>query len=222
MKFLTFLNSGCVEICKNMLKSAENVDLNLNDFIIACIDSDAYESMKNYANCYLAFEHEFKEYKNWSFEETSDFRKIVKYKWKIIKENYEKHKNLCFVDTDIVFLKNPLEYIQNNDKILFQCDRPGSLICSGFMVFNDTDKCRELIDICGDNTIADDQLLINEIALSSNFIAHIGIFNQYKFPNGYIYYQEKIRENPVIVHNNFMVGVDTKIQKFKEEGLWFL
>ena len=30
------------------------------------------------------------------------------------------------------------------------------------------------------------------------------------------------KENAVIVHNNFMVGVEIKMQKFKEEKLWFL
>lgn len=44
MKFLTFLNSGCRDICLNMLKSAENVGINMDDFIIACMDEDVYES----------------------------------------------------------------------------------------------------------------------------------------------------------------------------------
>jgi len=35
MKFLTFLNSGCLEICLNMLKSAENVGIDKDDFINA-------------------------------------------------------------------------------------------------------------------------------------------------------------------------------------------
>ena len=146
MKFLTFLNNGCVEICKNMLKSAENVGLNIEDFIIACIDEEAYEQMKSYPGAYLALKQDIKDYKNWSFDETSEFRKIVKFKWKIIKDNYEKHKELCFVDTDIVFVKNPLPHISNQDVVLFQCDVPGSTICSGFMVFNDTEVCKKLIE----------------------------------------------------------------------------
>jgi hypothetical protein len=40
MKFLTQLNSGCLEICKNMLKSAKIVGLNTDDFIIACLDKE--------------------------------------------------------------------------------------------------------------------------------------------------------------------------------------
>jgi hypothetical protein len=222
MKFLTFLNNGCVEICKNMLKSAENVGLNIEDFIIACIDEEAYEQMKSYPGAYLALKQDIKDYKNWSFDETSEFRKIVKFKWKIIKDNYEKHKELCFVDTDIVFVKNPLPHISNQDVVLFQCDLPGSTICSGFMVFNNTEVCKKLIEICGNNIEQDDQILINHVAFTEEFINSIALLNQKMFPNGHVYYQLKIRDNPIIVHNNFMVGIDEKIRRFKEENLWYV
>ena len=38
----------------------------------------------------------------------------------------------------------------------------------------------------------------------------------------YIYYQQNIKQDPIIVHNNFMVGIEEKIKKFKEEKLWFI
>lgn len=44
MKFLTFLNYGCHDICLNMLKSAEKVGINMDDFIIACMDEEVYKS----------------------------------------------------------------------------------------------------------------------------------------------------------------------------------
>jgi hypothetical protein len=31
-----------------------------------------------------------------------------------------------------------------------------------------------------------------------------------------------MKNDAAIVHNNHMVGIDTKINKFKEEGLWYL
>jgi hypothetical protein len=42
------------------------------------------------------------------------------------------------------------------------------------------------------------------------------------FPNGHVYYNEGKKENAVIVHNNWMVGVEEKTKRFKEENLWFL
>ena len=220
MKFLTQLNSGCIDICKNMLKSAENVGLNVEDFIIACIDKDAYENMKEYKGAFLYYEAPFTKYQDWSFDSNSNFRQIVKNKWKLIKETHNLHKQLCWVDTDIVFKQNPLPYIQNSNHILFQCDRPGSLICSGFMVFNDSVECQQLIIECGNDTEEDDQIMINKVV--EKYANKCALLDIEYFPNGFFYYRQNLKDKAVIVHNNHMVGIETKINKFKEEDLWYL
>lgn len=220
MKFLTQLNSGCVDICKNMLKSAQKVGLNLNDFIIACLDKNAYKQMKEYSGAFLYKQNELTEYQDWSFDSKSNFRQIVKSKWKLIAETYATHKNLCWVDTDIVFKINPMSHIDNKEFILFQCDRPGSLICSGFMVFNASAACELLINECGLNETEDDQILINNVA--QKYAQYCRLLPLEQFPNGHLYYSLAIKNDAVIVHNNHMVGIDTKINRFKEEGMWYL
>lgn len=221
MKFLTFLNSGCIEICKNMLKSAENVDINMDDFYIACLDENSYQHFKQYKNSFLHIDQPILEYQDWTFDENSGFRQIVKNKWQIIQKIYQEHKQLCWVDTDIVFVQNPVESISGHQEVLFQGDSPGSTLCSGFMVFNDTKECEDIVNECALISNADDQLVINEIALKK-YSTSIAILSRDLFPNGYAYYTEGKKENALIVHNNWMVGVDTKIQKFKEENLWYL
>jgi hypothetical protein len=221
MKYVTFLNSGCIDICKNMIKSAENVGINSDDFFIACLDKNAYEEFKNYKNCFLWCDQKIKEYQDWTFDPNSGFRSIVKNKWAIIKHVYEKHQRLCWVDTDIVFKKNPSDGLKNDEKILFQCDRPGSWICSGFMVFNNSIECQNLINECANNQTEDDQLLINHIGLTK-YHEHIALLSTEQFPNGHIYYNVGIKDQAYIVHNNHMVGIQTKINKFKEENLWFI
>ena len=221
MKFLTFLNSGCIDICKNMLISAKNVEIDMDDFYIACLDSNAYENLKEYKNAFLHIDQPITEYQDWTFNKESGFRNIVKIKWSLIKKIYQEHKNLCWVDTDIVFVENPIELIEGNEEVLFQSDSPGSTLCSGFMVFNETKECESLVNECGSNEIEDDQLIVNEIALK-NYRDHIAILSPDLFPNGHVYYNEGKKKNAVIVHNNFMVGVETKMQKFKEEKLWYL
>lgn len=223
MKFLTFLNSGCIDICLNMLKSAENVDIDINDFIIACMDIDAYNllSNKGYVGAYLYLDQELKEYQNWTFDENSGFRNIVKHKWKIIKDIHQKYPNLMWVDTDIVFKENPVDILSGHEEVLFQRDSPGSKLCTGFMVFNDTIECRKLIEECSLDSTADDQLIMNQIALSK-YSDHIALLSEDLFPNGYVYYYNEKKENAMIVHNNWIVGVENKIKKFKEENLWFI
>lgn len=221
MKFLTFLNAGCIDICKNMLISAEKVGINMNDFIVACLDEESFDSLKNYDGSFLYMNQSIKEYQNWTFELDSGFRNIVRHKWKLINQIHKKYPNLCWVDTDIVFKENPLEIIQGHNEVLFQCDHPGSTLCTGFIVFNETEQCRNLVEECGNDEQDDDQLIMNRIALSK-YSDNIALLSEDLFPNGYVYYQKGKKENAMIVHNNWMVGVETKIQKFKEENLWYL
>jgi hypothetical protein len=205
-----------------MLESGKRVGLDPDDFIIACLDEKSYESLKDYSGTYLYTNQEITEYQDWSFDQDSSFRKIVRNKWKIIEENYIKHKELCWVDTDIVFVQNPLPFIENKRKVLFQTDEPnGSHICSGFMVFNDTEECSQMIETCSVYEEQDDQLLINHIA-PNLFKENYEILEPKYFPNGQVYYVMNVKEDAVIVHNNWMVGVETKIKKFKDEGLWYV
>ena len=223
MKFLTFLNSGCLDICLNMLKSAENVGINMDDFMIACMDEEVYNSLSTvgYKGAFLYMDQQLKEYQDWTFNQNSGFRNIVRHKWKIIDQVQKEYPNLMWVDTDIVFKENPVEILTGHEEVLFQTDAPGSTICTGFMVFNETPECRQLVAECGADETDDDQLIMNRIALSK-YNDHVALLSEDLFPNGNVYYQQGKKANAMIVHNNWMVGVNTKIAKFKEEGLWFI
>jgi len=221
MKFVTFLNFGCLDICKNMIKSAENIKISRNDFIIYCLDDISYETLKNEYNCIRYNSTVSSDYKNWSFDPNSEFRTVVKHKWKIIKEAYKEHKSLCFIDTDIVFLRDFRFLSATFDGVLCQSDLPGSLICSGFMIFGNNKASENLIDECANMEEEDDQLAINGIYHKHR--DHIKLLPQNLFPNGHVYYQQNIKDaDAYIVHNNFMVGIENKTQKFKDEELWFL
>lgn len=208
-------------MCRNMLISAEKVGLDLDNFYIACLDQKSLDGVGDYCNSFLYLNQKLEEYQNWTFDPNSGFRNIVKYKWNLIKKIYENYNQLCWVDTDIVFLKNPLERIENNEKILFQTDYPGSLLCTGFMVFNQTNHCKSLITECCEDDQEDDQIILNKIALQK-YKNNIGILNPDLFPNGKHYYEENRKKEAYLVHNNWMVGVEKKINKFKEENLWYL
>ena len=42
------------------------------------------------------------------------------------------------------------------------------------------------------------------------------------FPNGNVYYMQNRKENVVIIHNNWMIGIYNKIEHFKNEGYWYV
>lgn len=214
------LNYGCIEICKNMLASAQRVGIPQDDLYIACLDDRTYNELISFKNAFLYKNQEITDYQNWTYDENSNFRKIVSNKWPIIASIYNDHKQLCWVDTDVVFVKNPTHILSNRLRVLFQSGTPWIDICSGFMVFNDTEVCSQIITECALDDTADDQLIINDI--SKKYKEYIEILPNAFFPNGYVFYTQGIKNNAYIVHNTHMVGVDTKINAFKSENLWYL
>ena len=222
LKLLTFLNSGCLEICLNMLKSAEHVGIEKEKFYIACLDVHSYEELKarDYVNSFLYKDQNKSAYQNWSSDSKSGFRNVVKHKWNIINQIYQKYPNLIWVDTDIVFKSNPIRLLSGHKEILFQSDLPGSIICTGFMVFNKSKACQRLIKDCSDAGAEDDQIVMNRLALTK-YRKSIALLPKEYFPNGNIYYRKGVKKEALIVHNNWILGLDAKIKKFKEEGLWF-
>lgn len=220
IKFITFLNSGCLEICLNMIKSANLVNIPNEDFHIYCLDENVYNALKNDYDCTFYDAASVSPiYQEWSMEANSGFRTVVRYKWRVIQDAYSKYKNVCWVDTDIAFRKDPRPIFNNfKEEVITQCDLPGNLICSGFMYFPNSDNAKNLIDECVSMGDEDDQNAINFIHQKYK----VGILNRNLFPNGYAYYRENIKQDPYIVHNNCMVGVGVKIDHFKQEGLWFI
>ncbi|MCH2174635.1 MAG: glycosyltransferase family 77 protein [Lentisphaeria bacterium] len=195
----------------------------MNDFYIACMDEQVYRSLilKGYNGAFLFMNSNLKEYQNWTFDSNSGFRNIVRHKWEIINQVHKEHPNLMWIDTDIVFKENPLEILTGHEEVLFQTDSPGHKICTGFMVFNETPKCRQLIEECGADNSNDDQIIMNRIGFRK-YNDIIVLLSNDLFPNGHAYYYQGKKENAMIVHNNWILGIEAKINKFKEEGLWFI
>lgn len=226
MKYLTMINAGAIKICKNLLLSAKQAGINIEkDFIIACLDKKSFSEFKNFKNTFLFINQKISRYQTWNINRNSSFAKIVKYKWRIIKKIYKNHKQLCYIDSDIVFKKNPQKLIANKKKILFQMDYPLKRICSGFMVFNNTIECKKIINLCfnGSHFILHDQILINTVIKNKN-LKCIRLLNPQFFPNGLIYNLLRNKTESYIVHANHypLKNIKKKIKYFKDHKLWFL
>lgn len=225
MKYLTYLNSGCIDICENMLISAEKVGIDLSNFFVACLDEKSYEKFSYLENSFKYADEILVDYQEWTFDANSGFRKIHYYKWPIIRQIYREHKNLCWVDTDIVFLKDPSQYLKNHKTFTAQNDFPGHRACGGFLVFNDSDITESLISDMSANVTEDDQILLNYY-VDGAYKTNYKPLPRELFPNGKTYYElgnkEELKKTAYIVHNNWMIGIGPKIDKFKEEGYWYL
>lgn len=57
---------------------------------------------------------------------------------------------------------------------------------------------------------------INEAKVPIRFL------DQRLFPDGNVYFNHNIRDDALVVHNNFICGLQAKIARFKEHGLWLV
>jgi hypothetical protein len=233
MKFLSFSNSGCKEICANMIRSLIDCSYLQEEITISCLDEETFaylgEHYKkiNLLKNFVIDDVDLKNYQNWSFDGSSKFRQIVKYKWNIIKDNF-KNKQFVWIDTDVVVLKNLNkvlnDILSSGFDIVTQSDMPTCKYCTGFMIFNPTDNMIKAIDICSLDKSADDQIIFNRSWKSVG--VNVATLDLQHFPNGYFVYKTensfKDRDNWYIVHNNHMVGIENKTQKFKEHKMWYI
>lgn len=204
---------------KSLLAAGESKD----NIYVVCMDANSASYFKPICNIIDDFklEDELTSYQDWTFDPKSNFAKIVGNKWGFIRDFYLKHNNFVFVDSDIYFRKNPEEILNSYNKdFCIQADAPGSKYCTGFMYFRKSITCDVITTFCSHNK-TDDQLVLNMLLNNSpNLLSNVQLLPQDIFPNGHVYYKSKTSKDPYIVHNNHMVGIETKIKHFKDNGMW--
>ncbi len=186
------------------------------------------------------------EYVDWG---TQDFRLICKAKYfAISKVLQETGKPLVFADGDIAFLRNPVELFESNraidcNMVLAQNDRDlkycngifddqyppglrpdGSEICAGFTCWQPTRRHLKMAEYVGKNVTADvcDQMVFNRLPFWKR--RHVQLLPMDLFPNGSLAFgnPDNQFEDKYIVHANWRIGLDSKLQALKEDGYWFI
>tara|TARA_B100001093_G_scaffold486732_1_gene522329 strand:- start:84 stop:842 length:759 start_codon:yes stop_codon:yes gene_type:complete len=249
LKLITLTNKGYLEYTQNLIESLKKLNIS-NKLEIYCIDQVSFNFLKNKYNENMVYYVQ----NNYNISDIQLFRdgnwnKVVYYKFQIIKENLDKGYDVLFTDGDIVFLKNPFEYLKNNVNeydLLFQedvlpdeKDNKSTLatkkedplhyskdeICTGFMFA----KCNNNNKILFDSKSIDiekfvcDQLYVNDLKNHLNY----KLLDRDLFPSGYYYYTQKsfrdndLDKNAFIIHFNYNTPW-LKTGYMKKYGKWFL
>lgn len=233
-KIVTFFTGNLCNEWKNFVYTVKKQGL--QDLLITFVlDNDALQCVKNenliadttYINSNITKEANFG---------TKEFNIVTKIKLKVILDILKKDYFVFYFDSDIVLLGNPIrEYFNYQPKhIYMQSDNchfniPSTNYCAGiiFVVPCENTKkfftfaINKLTTILQTQNISD-QEIINMMVKNNN--KNIGTLCPYDFPNGcrYFNYREKCSKNPILVHNNYIVGLDAKINRFKKHNLWFV
>lgn len=240
-KIVTFFTGNLCDEWRNLVFTIRKVNLidllvvfPLDDTALTCCKNEGVEFRTDLVLNNLPGEASFGK-KKWG--------DIMKVKLEAIKIILQDNYFVLYVDTDIVFFRDPFVHIFNlpPKDIYFQSDNGREVdafravigktnLCAGFMFIIPNKKCIELMDrslnnIEKSNCKLYDQDAINDILKNKNKqIVNYGILSPSLFPNGKRYFEmrEQCAKNPFIVHNNYIVGLDAKVNRFKKYGLWYV
>lgn len=238
---LSFVTSGYADFAINWALSLEKVSCRA--YLLLCLDRMAYEKLLSYnVNAFFFPPHAIMEVvnvHNRSLEFASkDFLHLMRFRaWTLALLVH--HHNILFSDLDIVFTRNPLEYISQlpGHDLYLSVDNfdevPTSVVVynGGFFYAKHTKPCHILFtciyDLLLDQEETNDQVALNTCTkkMVSDKRISIAVLEETLFPNGYKYFEKKIWARggtPVIVHVNWLYSAENKRHRMREHHLWFL
>ena len=172
----------------------------------------------------------FPDFASGSWQQPS-FRKIVYKKLEHTHEELLKGNSVFVSDLDIVFLRDPWDYLMNllsDYDAVFQQD--GDRKCTGFYLAKPTPETLDLFDssqkapggiIGGD--ACDQGYIHTKLCRKKSFYKNlkIKVLDKNLFPFGkYWYNNHDSLKDPYIVHYNWVAGINNKINKMKEYNHW--
>jgi hypothetical protein len=179
---------------------------------------------------------------------TSGFSQIVRSKFTALRDAMRRHPDahIVWLDTDLYFFSDPREGLVAHAAAHpaaiahFQGANPGR-VCTGFfmvcpqhiaaartMLLNPAEAMlREHLTGAGGNAkeYADDESCMNRVIQRRGPAACsklVSVLPAAVFPNGRDYFDRNRRSGALMVHNNWISGLERKIARFRQHGLWNL
>jgi len=149
------------------------------------------------------------------------YKQLVSCRASHLMRTLEIHSKVIYSDIDTVWLGDPRPYLTGNFDLWAQLDAT-NFYCTGFMTFIRTPQILKFLEKW-DKQLKDqpklNQPLFNKILASAVDVQHKSLPRK-EFPSGHLYFDQMKQNDVIIVHNNFIIGKDKKIQRFKDVGLW--
>ena len=229
LNFFTFTNKGYVDYTKNLLLS-NKLNNSEADIKVYCLDDSSFNIFSEIHKNVELFEKEDFADKYFS-QADENFGNLMLVKFELIYRELLQNENTIYVDGDIVFKKNFLNYLKNYSKdsdIIFQNDlRPSKpnreWVCAGFMYIKSNETTKEFFKPTRKlirkftKYKTHDQSYINKNRKKFKY----SILPLDDFPNGAHFYEYSKSLDPYIIHFNYVRG-DEKLNLMKKYGEWYL
>ncbi|XP_033114782.1 UDP-D-xylose:L-fucose alpha-1,3-D-xylosyltransferase-like isoform X2 [Anneissia japonica] len=223
----------------NWLESIKKLGIRPN-IILVTEDEEAYEKLKSYKDsttCIRKGSLLQSTNKSKLVYDTPEYRKLVYRRPKYIYDELRKGKNVFFCDVDTFWLKDPFPYLVGDYDVILQRDvyfRPSYVpirYCAGMVYFRSSTSVIKFVNKWSQMTLKEkldsknnDQTIMNKLLKEATLKRKI--LTSHEFPNGQIYFNGTLsaadRQKAVVVHNNWVTGHNTKVNRFRNAGLWLI
>ena len=216
--------------------------LNITNFVFMCIDHNACTRLQEYCIPSYLYTNVTSGGSAHSFY-SKDFQTKCKLKLGIVHEALQLGYNVLLSDVDVAFLKNPLHHLDlygGRYDIQIQIDRiksTGPDYNSGFMYIRNNQRTLEAFRQAVESAKAQpnnwDQNILNEVfkRLERSNELRVNSLPQSRWPSGGVYFglshggfydTRKYNSDVIVVHNNWIQGLELKIYRFKEHLMWMV
>jgi len=132
------------------------------------------------------------------------------------------YSHIIYTDIDTVWLRDPRPYFAGDYDLWAQLDAP-DYVCTGFMALRKSKGVLELLTLWNNALMRKNQLnqpVFNTL-LHASSVKYTGL-SSILFPSGQVLWQNLAAKLPevVVVHNNYIIGKQSKISRFEASQLW--
>jgi len=216
-------NNAVLDMVRNLLISSNKNNVNITLF---ALDNNIISNLEGQCNIVKYFDNGFGEkiddtifYKYG----TDMFKNVIFQRFFIGNEILKANKSYIYMDVDIVvtknFINNILEqYINTNYDCLSQDNGDGC--CTGFFSMKSNEKTKKVdLNFFKKHNYklhSTNQKFFNKYVLKTK-VLNIKLLDRTFYPTGNIYYKnhKNIDDKCYIIHFNFIIGYNTKIDKMK-------
>lgn len=195
--------------------------------------STFHDTFQNNIDVYKSNGVQFKNEKSLTYN-SSDYKTLVsKRPMHLLRVFNLSYTHIIYTDVDTVWLKDPRVFLKGNYDFYAQMDFTINetirhAYCTGFLAFVKTSATLMLLNKWNEQLQFNHRLnqpVFNDIVQKMKNTVRPKSLPSNRFPSGKLYFKEhyernKILNDVVIIHNNFITGKINKINRWKNINLW--
>ncbi|XP_072032622.1 uncharacterized protein [Amphiura filiformis] len=232
---LTTTNSAFLDLTENWLYSIQSCGVWPNITVIA-EDRAAYEALRKMKfNIHVTLADQLSTADNLLFD-TPEYKRFVNKRADYILALLHNGYDVLFSDVDTYWVKNPFPYFEEGYDIFTQADQLPPLpqvLCAGFVFYKATGQTLKFVRTWITRMAIKKQKLPDQVVLNQLIMkcmknkngVKVKVLDPNLFVSGQFYFNDDWRSKnphvqPVMLHNNWVIGHDVKVQRFKKIGMW--